>query len=82
MDLPPIMALDEFASKQSPEIRAELILHSATAKQDFSALEKRKEEVEKAIKTRKVEGLTPKKLDALIHMFTIHCPKCGKSDSF
>ena len=39
-----------------------------------------KEEVETAIKTQKVEGLTPEKMDAIIRMFEIHCPRCGKSD--
>lgn len=38
------------------------------------------DEVEAALQSQKVEGLTAEKLDAIIHMFGIHCPKCGKSE--
>lgn len=38
------------------------------------------EDVEKAKETKKVEGLTEKKMDALIQGFSIPCPKCKKSD--
>lgn len=38
------------------------------------------DEVKTVLKTKKVEGLPPEKLDALIGMFGIHCLRCGKSE--
>lgn len=37
-------------------------------------------DVEQALKSKKVEGLTPEKMDVLIQMFDIKCPNCKQHD--